>query len=62
MKTKAPKRSAAPKTPCKRTLDDPEQFKRFVEAARKADVDESGKEFDKAFDRIVESSRRSAKE
>jgi len=30
-----------------------EQFKRFVETARKHDVDESGKQFERAFEQIT---------
>jgi hypothetical protein len=30
-----------------------EQFKRFVEAAREHEVDESGKEFERAFKAVV---------
>jgi hypothetical protein len=30
-----------------------EQFKRFVEAAREHKVDESGKEFERAFKKVV---------
>jgi hypothetical protein len=30
-----------------------EQFKRFVEAAREHEVDESGKEFERAFEAVV---------
>lgn len=52
MKAKAPKRSE-PKTPRKRKSDDPEQFERFVEVARKAGVDEKGEEFDRAFAKII---------
>jgi len=42
-KRKPPKPQAATKT----------QHKRFVEAAREIEADESGKEFEKAFCRIV---------
>lgn len=34
-------------------LDPKEQFKRFVETAREHDVDESGKEFERAFKKVV---------
>ena len=30
-----------------------EQFKRFVETARKIEVDESGKEFERMFKKVV---------
>lgn len=30
-----------------------EQFKRFVETARKHEVDESGKEFERVFKKVV---------
>jgi hypothetical protein len=33
-------------------LDNPEQSKRFIEAARAAQADEDPKAFDRAFDRI----------
>jgi hypothetical protein len=52
MKAETPKRTAA-KTPRKRKPDNPEQFERFVEAARKAGVDESGEAFERAFDKIA---------
>jgi hypothetical protein len=34
-------------------LDPKEQFKRFVETAREHGVDESGKEFERAFKKVV---------
>jgi hypothetical protein len=52
MKAKAPK-PTSPKPPRKQKPDNPEQFKRFVEAARKAGVDESGEAFEHAFEKIV---------
>jgi hypothetical protein len=52
MKAKTPKRTA-PKTPRKRKPDNPEQFERFVETARKLGVDESGRAFAQAFEKIV---------
>jgi len=61
MKTKRPRKKPASR-PRKRKPDDPEQFKRFVEAARKAGVDESGEAFEQVFDRIVQSGNRSPKE
>lgn len=33
--------------------DPKEQFKRFVETAKKLEVDESGKDFEKAFKKAV---------
>lgn len=33
--------------------DNPEQSKRFLEAAKRAEVDESGKGFDAAFKKLV---------
>jgi hypothetical protein len=57
MKVKTTKRSPT-KTPRKRKPDNPEQFKRFVEAARKAEVDESGEAFERALDKIVPPARR----
>jgi len=39
----------------KPTQDDPEQSKRFIEAARKAEADESEKNADKAFKRTLRS-------
>ena len=33
--------------------DDPAQSKRFIDAAKRAEVDESGKKFDEAFKKIV---------
>ena len=32
---------------------DPEQFARFLEAARRAGVDETGEAFERAFDKIA---------
>lgn len=37
--------------------DDPEQSKRFVEAARKAEADETEEGADKAFKRVARKSR-----
>jgi hypothetical protein len=51
MKTKAARQPTA--KPRKRKPDDPEQFQRFVEAARKAQADESRDAFDQAFDRLA---------
>jgi hypothetical protein len=39
-------------------LDPKEQFKRFVETAKKLEVDESGKDFERAFKKAVASKRR----
>jgi hypothetical protein len=55
MTTKAPKR--LPKTRRTSKPDDPEEFARFVEAAQKAGVDETGEAFEQAFDKIVTSRR-----
>lgn len=33
--------------------DDPEQFKRFIEMARKVEVDESPDAIDRAFNKVV---------
>lgn len=33
--------------------DDPEQSKRFIEAARKIEADETGEAFQRAFEKIV---------
>jgi hypothetical protein len=38
--------------------DDPEQSKRFIEAAREAEVDESEEAADRAFKKIASSSKR----
>jgi hypothetical protein len=48
-KRPAPKRQAAPKP------DDPEQSKRFIEAARQIEADETGEAFRRAFEKIVPS-------
>lgn len=48
----SPKRAETPKTR-KRKPDDPKQFERFVEAARKAEVDEDPEALDRAFDKIA---------
>ncbi len=34
-------------------LDPKDQFKKFVETARELEVDESGKEFEKAFKKVA---------
>lgn len=39
-------------------LDPKEQFKRFVQTAREHDVDESGKDFERAFNKTVPPKRR----
>ncbi|WP_297695911.1 hypothetical protein [Phenylobacterium sp.] len=39
--------------------DNPEQSKRFIDAAKEAGVDERGKNFERAFKKIVPSNRRS---
>jgi hypothetical protein len=49
----SPRRAERPKTH-KRQPSDPKQFERFVEAARKAEVDEDPEVLDRAFDKIVE--------
>jgi hypothetical protein len=41
-----------PKTP-QRTADNPEQSKRFIEAARKAESDETEEGADRAFSKVV---------
>lgn len=38
-----------------------EQFKRFVEMAREHEVDETGKEFERAFKKVVPPRKRSPK-
>ena len=38
-----------------------EQFKRFIDAAREHEVDESGKEFERDFKRVSPSPRQSRK-
>ena len=40
--------------------DDPAQSARFIEAAKRAEVDPSGEAFDKAFKRIVPEKRKGA--
>ncbi len=37
-----------------------EQFKRFVEAAREREVDETGKEFERQFKKVARPQRRQA--
>lgn len=41
----------------KRTLDDKEQSERFKKAARELGVDESGREFERVFKRVVQQGR-----
>lgn len=49
-KTKT-RRRAAPKPPS-RKIADKAQYERFLEAARKAEMDEDPEAFDRAFDRL----------
>lgn len=44
-----------------RKPDDPKQYERFLEAARKAEADETEKGADKAFKKVVGSPTKSAK-
>jgi hypothetical protein len=46
-----PRRPAKPKPP--KPKDDRPQSERFIEAARKVGVDETGEEFERAFGKIV---------
>jgi hypothetical protein len=57
MKAKTPKQPASRKTRLRKP-DNPEQFERFVEAARKVGVDESGEAFERAMDKITSSAPR----
>jgi hypothetical protein len=41
------------KKPQQRTTDDPEQSKRFIDAAKEAEADETEKGADKAFKKVV---------
>ena len=52
MKTK--KKMETAKQPAPKP-DDPEQSKRFIEAARQIEADESGEAFRRAFEKIVPS-------
>jgi gamma-glutamyltranspeptidase len=36
-----------------RKPDDPEQYKRFIEAAKKAEADETERSADKAFKKVI---------
>lgn len=49
-----------PKKP-ERKPDDPEQSKRFIEAAVTAEADETEKGADKAFKKIIQTPRKDAK-
>jgi hypothetical protein len=51
MKTKT--RSKATAKPPSRKIADKTQFERFVEAARKAEVDEDPEALDRAFDKVA---------
>ena len=42
--------------------DDPEQSRRFIDAAKEAGVDETGEAFDKAFKKLVPEKRHAAPE
>ena len=48
-----------PRKPKKTTTSDKEQSERFIETARKLSADESGKEFEHTFKKIVTPKRRS---
>ena len=37
--------------------DDPEEYKRFLETAKKVEADESPKAFDRAFNKVVSPKR-----
>lgn len=52
MATKTPTKTTRKPPPSKRKAD-PKQFERFVEAARKAEVDEDPGALDRAFEKIV---------
>lgn len=41
----------------KRAETQPEQSARFIEAAKKAQADESGKQFERAFKKVVRSKK-----
>ncbi len=43
--------------PKKYTPDDPEQYKRFLEAAKKAEADETEAGADRAFKKVTEKSK-----
>ena len=43
--------------PSKSKPTDPGQGERFIEAARKAEADESGKKFEKVFKKIVKAEK-----
>jgi hypothetical protein len=42
--------------------DDPKQSKRFIEAARENETDETGKAFDRLFKKAVPAQKRSSKD
>ena len=44
-----------------RKPDDPAQYKRFLEAARKAQAEDSKEAADKAFEKVISSSRNKTK-
>jgi hypothetical protein len=46
-----------PRKPKPPESDNPEQSARFIEAAKRAEVDETGKEFERAFKKIVPEKR-----
>ncbi|HXP06040.1 MAG TPA: hypothetical protein VN808_18140 [Stellaceae bacterium] len=52
MVTKTKKTRAEPKPPS-RKIADKAQFERFVEAARKAEMDEDPEAFDRVFDKVA---------
>ena len=52
-KDESVKKDDPKKTPPPKTADDPEQYKRFLEAAKEAGADETAKGADKAFRSVV---------
>ena len=60
METKASKRRPVRPLSRRQKPDNPEQFERFVEAARKSGVDENPEALDRAFDQIVRAPKKSS--
>lgn len=54
------KAGAKPKRKPKPKLTDKEQSERFIETARRLEVDETGADFERAIDKIIPSKRKSS--
>jgi hypothetical protein len=60
MKTKASTRRPVLPLSRRQKPDNPEQFERFIEAARKIGMDESPEVLDRVFDQVVRAPKKSS--